>query len=113
MPARRPTLDYRPAGEAEHAAIEPLLEAGWLTQDLEKLAETYALQHLVPHMLEDVRTRRLVHVDKVEREVESRLKRAIMHWDRRAEDLKVQEQGGQEDPAPVGRRCPPGRSRPV
>ena len=44
--------------------------------------------------MEEVKNRRLAEIDKVEREVTARLKKEIVYWDHRAEDLKAQERAG-------------------
>jgi hypothetical protein len=46
-----------------------------------------------------VRARRLPEIAKVETEVQARLKREIIYWDNRAEDLHAQERAGK----PAGR----------
>jgi hypothetical protein len=46
-----------------------------------------------------MRARRLPEIAKVEAEVQARLKREILHWDNRAEDLRAQERAGK----PAGR----------
>ena len=91
-----PYLDYRPASEAEREAIAPRLEEPWLAGDLESRVIGHAVQHLVPREVDEVRARRLAQIDKVEREVQARLKRGIYYWDRRAQDLKVQERAGKQ-----------------
>ena len=102
-----PYLDYRPAREAERAAIAPRLEEPWLAGDLESRVIGHAVQHLVPREVEEVRARRLAQIDKVEREVQARLKREINYWDRRAEVLKDQERAGKTAAhEPAARRRP-------
>lgn len=66
----------------------------WLRQDMEKTVMGYAIGHLVPQHVGEVREQRLLLIDKVEREVEARLKTQINYWDRRAEELKVREREG-------------------
>jgi hypothetical protein len=43
-----------------------------------------------------VKTRRVIEIDKVEREVRARLTREINYWDARAARLREQERAGQE-----------------
>lgn len=59
----------------------------------------YAVMQMVPAHVEEVRKRRLPEIAKVETEVQARLKREIIYWDNRAEDLRVQERAGK----PAGR----------
>ncbi len=91
-----PYLDYRPASPAERDAIAPRLDEPWLAGDLEGRVIGHAVQHLVPRQLEAVRARRLPQIDKIEREVQARLKREINHWDHRAEVLKDQQRAGKQ-----------------
>ena len=91
-----PYLDYQPASEPEREAILPRLEEPWLTGDLESRVIGHAVQHLVPREVDEVRARRLAQIDKVEREVQARLKREINYWDHRAEVLKDQERAGRQ-----------------
>ena len=96
MPAPPPTSTTGRRASAERAAIAPRLEEPWLAGDLESRVIGHAVQHLVPREVDEVRARRLAQIDKVEREVQARLKRGIYYWDRRAQDLKVQERAGKQ-----------------
>jgi len=90
-----PYLDYRPAVDEEIDALRSLLEEQeWLRGDLEAKATTYAVQHLVPQHLGEVRRRREELVRKTEVAVKDRLTKEINYWDHRANELKLQEQAG-------------------
>jgi hypothetical protein len=91
-----PYLDCRPASPAERAATLPLLDARWLAADLESRVIAHAVRHLVPRDLAELRARRLPQIDKIEREVQARLKREMNYWDHRAEVLKDQERAGKQ-----------------
>jgi superfamily II DNA or RNA helicase len=91
-----PYLDYRPATLTEREAIAPRLDDPWLTEDLESRVIGHAVQHLVPRELDEVRARRLPLIDKIEREVQARLKREMNYWDHRAQVLKDQERAGKQ-----------------
>ena len=91
-----PYLDYRPLKEEERPQIADALEASWLSGDIEAKVVGYAVSHVIPRHVEEVRTRRLPEIDKVEREVTARLKKEINYWDHRAQDLKAQEQSGRQ-----------------
>jgi superfamily II DNA or RNA helicase len=91
-----PYLDYRPIDAEERTAIAPWLEAAWLGEDIENKVISHAIQTVVPRHVEEIRVRKLPYIDKVEMEVEVRLKKEINHWDRRAEDLKAQERAGKQ-----------------
>lgn len=90
-----PYLDYRPAAPEEldailaHARKQP-----WLTRGVEDVAIGYALGHLIPKHLKDVRERREIMIDKTEKAVRERLTAEIRYWDYRAGELKKQEQAG-------------------
>jgi hypothetical protein len=91
-----PYLDYRPLAEGE-PDLETLLkrpEFNWIGRELEKTALEYAIEHVVPEHLADVRTRKLSLLDKTEAAVKDRLTKEISYWDHRAEQLKLQEQAG-------------------
>jgi SNF2 family DNA or RNA helicase len=89
-----PYLDFRPLQSDEIEVAHKLLEAGWLKDDIEKMAMHFAIAHLVPQHLAETRERRLAEVDRVEGEVKARLKREINYWDGRAEELALKEQAG-------------------
>ena len=92
-----PFLDYQPLAEHERARLAPLLEAEWLKGDLESLALSYAVQHLVPMHFDEVRHQREEIVDRTMAAVKDRLTKEIVYWDHRAEELKAQEQAGRKN----------------
>ena len=95
-PEYAPYLDYRPLGDGE-PGIETILgrpECAWLTEDLEDQAQNYAIANVVPGHLKEVRDQKLDHLDKTEAAVKERLSKEINYLDRRAEELRVQEQTG-------------------
>ena len=91
-----PYLDYRPLKEDEPGvdAILDLPECSWISHDLEQKAQSYAIAHVVPGHLGEVRTRRLKWIEKTRAAVKDRLTKEINYWDHRAEQLKLQEQAG-------------------
>ena len=91
-----PYLDYRPLAEDE-PGINSLLarpECAWIGRDLEQRAQGYAVAHVVPQHLEEVRSRKLALIAKTEAAVKDRLTKEISYWDHRAEQLKAQEVAG-------------------
>ncbi len=90
-----PYLDYRPIAPDEKTTVSQYLDAEWLAQDVEKKVMSHAIQHIVPGHVEEVRTRRLPQIAKVEAEVTARLRKEINYWDHRAQDLRAQERAGQ------------------
>ncbi len=91
-----PYLDYRPlaAGEPGVDAFLARPECAWVSSALEQQAQGYAVAHVVPEHLEEVRSRRLNLIAKTEAAVQERLTKEISYWDHRAEQLKLQEQAG-------------------
>ena len=91
-----PYLDYRPLAE-EEPAVDALLErpeCAWIDGDLEQKAPAYAVAHVVPEHLREVRDARLALIAKTEAAVKDRLTKEISFWDSRAEQLKLDEEAG-------------------
>jgi hypothetical protein len=91
-----PYLDCRPLTADERTLVADTIVAPWLSGQVESRALGYAIQSLVPQHLEQVRTRRLVEIDKIEREVRARLTREINWWDARAARLREEERAGRD-----------------
>jgi Protein NO VEIN, C-terminal len=72
------------------------MSAPWLAEGLAAMAERFAITRMVPEHLAEVRRRRLPELEKEESEVEARLRREILHWDHRAQDLRLRERAGKE-----------------
>ena len=91
-----PYLDYRPLAENEpgHEALLARPECTWIGAELEQTAQRYAVANVVPEHVEEIRRARQPLLDKTRDAVQARLTMEISHWDRRAEDLKLQEQAG-------------------
>ena len=91
-----PYLDYRPLDEGEPTVAELLSrsEFSWISRSLEQQALAYAVAHVVPEHVTEVRERRLAWVAKTRAAVQDRLTKEITYWDHRAEQLKLQEQAG-------------------
>ena len=91
-----PYLDYRPlaAGEPTADAILERPECAWISRDMERTAQEYAVAHVVPKHLAEVRDARLALVRKTEAAVKDRLTKEITYWDHRAEQLKLDEEAG-------------------
>jgi SNF2 family DNA or RNA helicase len=91
-----PYLDYRPivAGEPGIESILDRPECQWITRELEKQVQGYAITQVVPEHLAEVRGRKLELITRTEAAVRDRLTKEITYWDHRAEELKLQEQAG-------------------
>ena len=91
-----PYLDYRPLA-VDEPSVEAFLdrsECAWISRELEQKAQGYAIAHVVPEHLAEVRSRKLDLIAKTEAAVKDRLTKEISYWDHRAEQLKLQEQAG-------------------
>lgn len=91
-----PYLDCRPITADERTFVADTILAPWLSGQVESRALGYAIRGLVPQHLEEVKARRLVEIDKVEREVRARLTREINWWDARAARLREEERAGKD-----------------
>jgi SNF2 family DNA or RNA helicase len=94
--AYAPYLDYRPL-TAEEPGVDAILarrECAWITREEENRALAYAIEHVVPEHLAEVREPRLALLAKTEAAVKERLTREINHWDHRANELRDQERAG-------------------
>ena len=91
-----PYLDYRPLadGEPDAQAILARPECGWIGREIESKAVGFAVEHVVPGHLDEVRSRKLELLLKTEAKVKERLTKEIAYWDHRAADLQVHEQAG-------------------
>jgi len=89
-----PYLNYRPLSDEEKSLVKPVLEESWLNKDLEAQATSYAIQHLVPAHLGEVKERKEELIAKTMAAVKDRLTKEINYWDYRAGELKEQEQAG-------------------
>ena len=91
-----PYLDYRPLADDEPTVDDILArpECAWIGRSLEQHVQAYAVTHVVPTHLAEVREPRLALIAKTEAAVKDRLIKEINHWDLRAETLKLQEQAG-------------------
>lgn len=94
-----PYLDYRPANETEASAIQDYVKTqAWLMDGVEDRALGYAIQHIVPPHLKELREHRQKMADKTAAAVKQRLTSEIQYWDRRATELKAKEQAGKGNP---------------
>ena len=76
-----PHLDLEALEEADMPLVQNLLNAPWLSRDLEQRALAFASQHLVPEHLDEIKKRREAQVDKTLTAVHERLSKEIQHAD--------------------------------
>jgi superfamily II DNA or RNA helicase len=90
-----PYLDYRSANETELASINSYLKShNWLGPDIDEIAIDYAIAHIIPNHVGEVRQRRSKLIEKTMRAVKERLTAEIQHWDFKASELKTIELAG-------------------
>lgn len=85
-----PHLDLEPATSADTALIGDILNAPWITGDLEQLAIREASKHLAPEHLETVRSRVQQQADRTLAAVHERLVKEINHQQNRR--LRIQDE---------------------
>ncbi len=108
-------LDYKPLAEAARAAGLPGEAAadasaddvaaltarilahpacGWIDHTVEARAISHAIAHIVPEHLAEVRGARVERVQKIRAAVRDRLVKEMNYWDKRWNELKLQEAAG-------------------
>jgi superfamily II DNA or RNA helicase len=75
-----PHLDLQPIDNYDHKLIQDILNAAWITDNLEALALHHASQKLVPEHYQEVKTRRERQANKVLAAVNERLVKEINYW---------------------------------
>ena len=92
-----PYLDYRPLNENEATVVDILErpECNWLhNSNLEEKAQKHAIIDVIPKHISEISGPRRELIEKTEVAVKERLTKEISYWDRRTEELKIQEQAG-------------------
>jgi len=84
-----PHLDLQPIDDYDHRLVSDILQASWLTNNLEALALAHASNQLVSEHFNEVKARRERQADKVLAAVNERLIKEINHWTDRY--LKLQD----------------------
>ena len=75
-----PHLGLQPIDDSDLELVKDILEASWISTNLEGLALYYASQHLVPEHYKEVKDRRAHQADKILTAVRERLVKEINHW---------------------------------
>lgn len=91
-----PHLNLRPATLEELALVSAEIGESWLQGSIEDKIKEFAIVNLAQSHLAEVKERRLPEIDKVQTEVEQRLKQEIRYWDNRSEQLKEEEKAGRK-----------------
>lgn len=91
-----PHLDMQPIDDHDLGLIQDVLNAPWITGDLEALALNHAVQALVPEHFREMKGRRERQADKVLNAVNERLVKEINYWSDRyiklTDDMKAGKQ---------------------
>ncbi len=75
-----PHLDLQPIDDYDLKLVQDVLDAAWISANLEGLALNHASQHLVPEHYQEVKARRERQADKVLAAVNERLVKEINYW---------------------------------
>ena len=97
QPGYAPYLDYRPITDDERALVANILEAEWLSGNLESQIIGYAVEQLIPEHLNEVKTHKEKLVQKTLGAVRDRLTKEINYWDHRADQLRRDEEAGRRN----------------
>ena len=88
-PGYAPYLDYRPITDEERPLVTTVLEAEWLSGSPESQIIGYAVEHLIPEHLSEVKAHKEELVQKTLGAVKDRLTKEINYWDHRAHQLRA------------------------
>ncbi|WP_347912710.1 helicase-related protein [Pseudomonas grandcourensis] len=75
-----PHLDLQPIDQADLKLVGDVLNAPWITQNLEAMALNHASEHLVPEHYQEVKFRLERQADKILSAVNERLVKEINYW---------------------------------
>jgi superfamily II DNA or RNA helicase len=91
-----PHLDLLPIAESDLKLVQDVLNASWITNNLEQLALNYASSFIVPQHYHEVKTRRELQSDKILAAVQDRLVKEINYWSDRYIKLTEDMQAGKQ-----------------
>ena len=87
-----PYLDYRSPKDFEREKILLAIQnVQWLKGNVEKFAVDYAIKNFAVPYQNKIAAQRKIFLDKLEREVKTRLRSEISYWDERAADLSAKD----------------------
>ena len=89
-------LDLVPLSKAQTDQVADVLEADWVTKQIETRALTYAVEHLVPEHAQEIASRRERQADKQLAAVRERLVKEIQYWSDRAIKLDIDVRAGKQ-----------------
>jgi len=91
-----PHLDLQPIDDFDLKLVKDILQAPWITGDLESMALNHASQHLVPDHYQEVKARRERVSDKIHAAVHERLIKEINYLSGQAIKLDEQVSAGKQ-----------------
>ena len=91
-----PHLDLQPIDDDDLKLVNDLLNASWITQNLESLALNHASQKLVPEHYQEVKSRHSHQTEKTLSAVKERLTKEINYWADRYIKLKTDVKAGKQ-----------------
>ena len=91
-----PHLDLQPISATDLGLVRDVLNASWMTVNLEQMALSHASASLVPQHYQEVKTRREQQADKILAAVQDRLVKEISHWSDRYIKLTSDMQAGKQ-----------------
>ena len=91
-----PHLDLQPIDDSDLKLVKDILDAPWITGNLESLALNHASQHLVPEHYQEVKARRERVSDKIHAAVHERLIKEINYLSGQAIKLDEQVTAGKQ-----------------
>ncbi|MCB5364295.1 DUF3883 domain-containing protein [Pusillimonas sp. CC-YST705] len=91
-----PHLDLQPISDHDLKQVQDILQAPWITRNLEALALNHASQHLAPAHYQEVKTRREQQADKIQSAVRARLVKEINHLSGQAIKLDEEVAAGKQ-----------------
>ena len=97
QPGYAPYLDYRPITDDERPLVTTVLEAEWLSGSPESQIIGYAVEHLIPEHLSEVKAHKEELGQKTLGAVKDRLTKEINYWDYRADQLRRDEEAGRRN----------------
>ncbi len=89
-----PYLDYRSLDVEERALVAEVLGSLQGAEAIERQAMSYAIAHLTPEHIREVRAQREPLIEKTMAAVKERLTKEIIYWNNRAMELQLREEAG-------------------
>ena len=87
-----PYMDYRsPTDEEREKILSEIQKVQWLQGNVEERAVNYTLKNLLTPYHQEIAAQKKIYLDKLEREVKTRLRSEISYWDTRAAELSAKD----------------------